>query len=89
MLAAGAAFERAEAPLDAVADRVVEADVEVQEGVLLEGAPVASEEAVLRGDVEGAGDEPSLFARLDDLDVLGKAGEDPLVEGLVEPSPPR
>src|SRR5207237_6848122 len=88
VLPSGASFEGPQAPRDAVLDGMVEAYVEVQEGVLLEGAPVAPEEAILRGDVEGAGDEPSLFARLDDLDVLGKAGEDPLVEGLVEPSPP-
>ena len=57
VLAAGAALEDLHAAGDALVDRVVVADVEVQERVLLEAAPIAAVEMRRRGDVEGAGDE--------------------------------
>src|SRR5207302_2291806 len=83
---ARAALERRHSPADALVDGVVQADVEVQERVVLETPPVAPVQPAPAGDVEGARHQAALPARLDDLERLGHPLEDQVVEGAVQPA---
>src|SRR5262249_48836596 len=56
VLAAGAPLEDRDAARDAVVDRVMQADVEVKQVVLLDATPVAAEKVIGVLHVEGAGD---------------------------------
>lgn len=67
---------------------MVIANVEVQERVLFQAAPVAAEQALAIGDVEGAGDGPPVALGEHQLHVLRHVREGVLVELLVEPAPP-
>ena len=55
VLALGAGLDARQAVLDGVVDRLVVADLEVQAGVVLDGAPVAAVEAVAADEVQRAG----------------------------------
>ena len=88
VLAAGAAFEHLHAAPDALVDRVVEADVEVQEA----GAPRSSpssgrKDGVVETTLKApATSLPSRARSHHQLQVLGHALEDAAVERAVEPA---
>src|SRR5258708_3475099 len=56
MLALGAGFHRFQAALDGKVDRLVIADLEMQERMVLDRAPVAAEQRVRSDEIDGAGD---------------------------------
>ncbi|EAU65037.1 hypothetical protein STIAU_3175 [Stigmatella aurantiaca DW4/3-1] len=76
VLAARAGLEHLAARADALLHRVVQADVEVQEGVLLEAAPVPPVEPLRRHHVEGPGHHLAPAHRLHHLHGLGHGAED-------------
>src|SRR5215470_7898885 len=56
MLALRAGLHRIQTALNGEIDRLVVADLEMQEVVMLDGAPVAAEQSIGANEVDGAGD---------------------------------
>src|SRR5206468_1459074 len=56
VLAAGAGLDAAELVLDRIVDRLIVADLEMQERVLLDAAPVAAKQDIGADEVDGARD---------------------------------
>ena len=78
MLATCARLEDLTTRPNAVAHRVVEADVEVQKRVLFEAAPVAAEQSLWRVQVKGARDDPAVFLGDHQLDGIGHRRKGPV-----------
>src|SRR4030081_552291 len=76
VLPARARFEAGGAPADAFVDRMVEADVEMEEGVLLEATPVAAVENRRRGQVESSREQAAVAPSLHQLDAVLEGRED-------------
>ncbi len=89
VLAAGTGLEAGETVADAVIDRCVVADVEVQVPHVAQSAPVAPVECVALGDVEGARDWLAVLERDDEDEPVTEAVADRLEELVVQvlPSP--
>ena len=62
MLALGAGLDARELALDGVLDRLIVAELEMQERMMLDAAPVAAEQRIGADEVDGAGDPASRCA---------------------------
>src|ERR1700738_2258240 len=88
VLPAGGRLEEGGAPSDALLERMVEADVEMQERVLLEATPVAAVENARRGQVERSREQAAVAPSLHQLDPVPEGLEDAAKKGGVEVSMP-
>src|SRR3546814_20052215 len=67
----GAGFDAGQAVPDRIVDRLVIAAFEMQEGVMLDAAPVAAIQAVVAQHVPGTGDPLAVAARHPQHDTVG------------------
>jgi len=84
VLALRATLDDAQSELDGRLDRLVVADFEMQAGHVLDGAPIASVEALFVEHQQAAGNRPLLALGQHQHQVLGHAAPDLLEEGLVQ-----
>ena len=75
-----AGLDAAEAALDGEFDGAVVAQLEMQEGVVLQTAPVAAEQRIAAHHVEGAGDGAPLARRQDQHDAFAERRAEPVEE---------
>src|SRR4029079_14228340 len=73
MGALGAGLDPGEAMLNGVVDSLVVADLEMQTGMLLDGAPIAAIERIGANEVEGAGDGAAIALGEHEEDLVGHA----------------
>src|ERR1700687_2268463 len=86
VLPARARLEAGGAPADALLDRMIEADVEVQEWVFLEATPVAAVENLRRGQVERSREQAAVAPGLHQFHPVAEGLEDAAEKRGVEVS---
>src|SRR5262249_10227193 len=85
----GARLEAQQPPANDLVHAGVDANIEMQEGKLLEAAPVSAVEDAVAGEVEGPGDDPVTGEGLDELDPVPEVVQHPVEEpGVQVPAPP-
>src|SRR6266851_6259935 len=88
VLPARARLEAGGAPADALLDRMVEADIEVQEWVFLEATPVAAVENLRRRQIQRSREQAAVAPGLHQLDPVPEGLEDAAEKRGVEVSMP-
>ena len=89
VLALGTGLDALELAIDGELDGLVVAELEMQERVVLDGAPMAAEQRVAADEIDGAGDEAAGALGHHQHDLVGHALADQRVElsGQVGPAP--